>query len=67
MTCPVCGGNSRVVNTRKDVDAVYRQRKCYECHYIFYTAEYETEEAHERINEIHNNYQQEKKRRRKGN
>lgn len=52
MTCPICGGTTKVVESRKDVEGVYRARKCYKCHYIFHTAEYESPEALERLREI---------------
>lgn len=39
MTCPVCGGSSKVMATRSDCDGVYRRRRCNECNHIFYTTE----------------------------
>jgi transcriptional regulator NrdR family protein len=39
MTCPECGGKSKVVNTAKDVDEVVRLRRCTVCNHPFYTAE----------------------------
>lgn len=43
MTCPVCGGKNRVIDSRSDVEVVYRKRLCLECGHTFYTAEVETE------------------------
>ena len=43
MTCPVCGGKNYVVDSRSDVDAVYRKRICKECGHEFFTVEFETE------------------------
>ena len=32
MTCPVCGGETRVVDTRHpDCETVWRRRECTEC------------------------------------
>lgn len=45
MTCPVCGGETSVNNTRAFCDSVVRRRKCKECGYAFYTEEMETPEA----------------------
>lgn len=39
MLCPVCGGSSRVTNSRSDCDGVYRRRRCKECDHLFYTTE----------------------------
>lgn len=42
MTCPVCGADTRIINSRcPDVDVVRRRRKCVECGYRFTTEEYE--------------------------
>lgn len=41
MTCPICGGDTKVIDTAGDCDAVYRTRKCVECEYKFSTAEFE--------------------------
>lgn len=43
MTCPVCRGKTRVLDTRSDYDAVYRRRKCKECGYTMTTTEYEND------------------------
>jgi transcriptional regulator NrdR family protein len=47
MTCPVCGGKNHVVDTRQDIDAVYRKRICKECGHEFFTVEFETESTDE--------------------
>lgn len=44
MTCPVCGGKTRVVDVVSDPDCVYRKRKCPKCGYRFFTNEIETGE-----------------------
>ena len=41
MTCPVCGGRTKVANICSDVDVNYRRRECNECGYGFYTEEAE--------------------------
>lgn len=47
MTCPKCGGKVRVAYTEHNTETneTYRQRKCTECNYIFYTTESITEET----------------------
>lgn len=42
MNCPVCGGSTGVLTSRRECDAVYRYRKCKECGYLFYTTETES-------------------------
>lgn len=45
MTCPICGGKTRVVDSRQpDVETVRRRRECLECGYRFNTEERETEQ-----------------------
>ena len=39
MTCPECGGESRVTDTRSDKEGVYRRRKCKVCNRNFFTVE----------------------------
>lgn len=39
MTCPVCGGKTRVVDVVTEVDCTCRRRKCTECGYRFFTEE----------------------------
>lgn len=43
MTCPVCGSETKVVDSASDVDIVIRKRKCVSnsCTYYFYTTEVE--------------------------
>lgn len=41
MNCPVCGGDNKVICSRKDCESIYRRRKCLDCGYIFYTTELE--------------------------
>lgn len=41
MTCPVCGGKTRVVDVVTEVDCTCRRRKCTECGYRFFTEETE--------------------------
>lgn len=41
MTCPVCGGKTRVITNVSEPDCIYRRRKCKECGYSFYTEEVE--------------------------
>lgn len=42
MTCPVCGGKTKVDETCTDGEQIYRRRVCKECGYIFYTTETES-------------------------
>ena len=41
MTCPKCGGKTRVYYSRASVDTVTRYRKCKVCGYCFKTTEIE--------------------------
>lgn len=53
MTCPVCGGATKMPRTLGECDAVYRVRKCVECNYTFYTTELEqkdSEREYKRVN-----------------
>ena len=45
MTCPKCGGKTRVRDVVQDSTdhKTYRQRTCSSCGRVFYTAEIETE------------------------
>lgn len=43
MTCPICGGVSKVYDSISDCEAVYRKRKCLECNHIWFTDEYESD------------------------
>lgn len=42
VTCPVCGGETRVTSSRSDCESVQRRRKCVDCGYKFFTSEYES-------------------------
>lgn len=53
MTCPVCGGKNSVIGSLKDCESIHRKRKCDECGYIFYTAEYDSPSSAD-YNEIMN-------------
>lgn len=39
MKCPKCGGDSKVTDSRKAHDEIYRRRACKKCGYSFYTFE----------------------------
>lgn len=39
MTCPLCGSDTRVVDSRKNIDHIIRRRVCAECNHAFYTIE----------------------------
>lgn len=39
MTCPICGGDTKVPDTRCLGDSVSRRRMCVECGYRFNTIE----------------------------
>lgn len=39
MECPKCGENTKVLETRKYIEFVYRRRKCKSCLFIFWTEE----------------------------
>lgn len=42
MTCPVCGGETKVTDTRHpDCETVKRRRECLECGHRFTTTETE--------------------------
>lgn len=41
MTCPVCGGKTKVVDVVTIVDCNYRRRKCICCNYVCKTIEVE--------------------------
>ena len=43
MTCPVCGGKSKVCDSISDCETVYRKRKCLDCNYIWFTDECESD------------------------
>lgn len=39
MTCPVCGGDTRIIDSRDKEEFKKRRRKCLECGYKFNTIE----------------------------
>ena len=41
MTCPQCGGETFIINSRKTCDNVRRRRVCRECGHRFSTTEIE--------------------------
>ena len=41
MTCPQCGAETHIINSRKTCDSVRRRRECCECGYRFTTIEIE--------------------------
>ena len=43
MKCPVCLGDTAVIDSRDDPDAVNRKRKCKKCGYKFRTVEIDTD------------------------
>lgn len=41
MECPECGGNTKILDSRKYAGAVYRKRECKLCNFTFWTEEIE--------------------------
>lgn len=41
MICPVCEGKLEVVDVVRDIDDIYRRRKCKSCGQLVYTTESE--------------------------
>jgi transcriptional regulator NrdR family protein len=39
MLCPICDGQTKVYDSRPEVDCVTRRRKCLECGHCFKTVE----------------------------
>lgn len=39
MTCPICSGKTKVIDTAHDFDAIYRRRECLDCKFRFSTVE----------------------------
>ena len=62
MTCPVCAGDTIVIDCRTDCEGVYRRRKCKECNYLFFTSETESDEARQDYNRIMREIHKEQKR-----
>lgn len=55
MTCPVCGGKTKVTDSKADKEAVCRRRICEECSHVFFTVEQEAESP-ERFRELRQLY-----------
>ena len=53
MTCPICGGETKVVNVYSYFDHVIRVRKCHKCRFRFRTIEVD--------DDLYNNLNKEKK------
>jgi transcriptional regulator NrdR family protein len=51
MTCPVCGKNTKVYDSRAEEDSVRRRRVCLSCRYVFTTIELD-EDLFERIKDV---------------
>ena len=60
MTCPVCGGKTKVIDSKSDCESIHRKKRCDDCGHIFYTAEYEAESS-ERFYELKYNYHKERR------
>lgn len=45
MNCPVCGGTTKVVDSRTTCESTYRRRECRKCAYRYSTIELETDLA----------------------
>lgn len=43
MTCPNCGGDTKVIDSRQQEDSVYRRRECLVCKDRFSTTEIDIE------------------------
>jgi transcriptional repressor NrdR len=43
MTCPICGGDTKVIDSRSQEDSVWRRRKCVDCKERFSTTEIDLE------------------------
>lgn len=43
MTCPYCGSDTKVINSRPQEDSVWRRRKCVDCKARFSTTEIDLE------------------------
>ena len=51
MTCPVCGGKTKVVDSRPEPDCVHRRRVCVKCKHSFTTSEIE-DDLRKRLEEL---------------
>ena len=47
MKCPMCKGQTGVICTENEANAVIRKRRCYKCQHVFYTKESRSEDAYE--------------------
>ena len=58
MTCPFCGGKSKIEKTCSNTEEIYRRRSCLECGYVFYTTETEStsDEFYKTMLEKHPSY-----------
>jgi transcriptional regulator NrdR family protein len=45
MTCPICGGKTKVVDCAADVECIYRRRRCVDCKHHFTTTEQESNDT----------------------
>lgn len=43
MTCPICNGDTKVMDTARNEEAVYRRRKCLLCDRLIFTIELEAD------------------------
>lgn len=41
MTCPICGGETKVIDSKVEPDCIRRKRICLDCKYNFTTTEIE--------------------------
>lgn len=48
LLCPLCGGKTKIIDSRPEEDAVNRRRKCLECGYRFLTVEID-KDLYERV------------------
>lgn len=64
MTCPVCGGQTKITDVMMDVDCVSRERKCLSCDFKFYTTETDDPAARAEILRRHREHNQQRKTRR---
>ncbi len=48
MTCPMCDGSTKIIDTRKNSDHVVRYRRCSSCGYKFPTIEVDEDIYHRR-------------------
>lgn len=51
MTCPICGGQTLIKDSRPDEDHVKRRRECTECKHRFSTVEID-KDYYEKLNKL---------------